>query len=69
MDRRDIRAESPVDKSRGFMTAVSVNPGRRRSTRHRLLSGCDHQWRPVVASLFDRNCLLEVEGMAAIWNE
>lgn len=28
MDRRDIRAESPTEKSRGFMPAVSVNPGR-----------------------------------------
>lgn len=28
MDRRDIRAESPAEQSRGFMPAVSVNPGR-----------------------------------------
>jgi len=28
MDRGDIRAESPAEKSRGFMPAVSVNPGR-----------------------------------------
>ncbi len=28
MDRRDIRAESPAEKGRGFMPAVSVNPGR-----------------------------------------
>ena len=28
MDRRDIRAQSPTEKSRGFMPAVSINPGR-----------------------------------------
>ncbi len=28
MDRRDIRAESPGEKARGFMPAVSINPGR-----------------------------------------
>lgn len=28
MDRRDIRTESPAEKGRGFMPAVSVNPGR-----------------------------------------
>jgi enamine deaminase RidA (YjgF/YER057c/UK114 family) len=28
MDRRDIRTESPAEKSRGFMPAVSINPGR-----------------------------------------
>ncbi len=28
MERRDIRAESPTEKGRGFMPAVSINPGR-----------------------------------------
>ncbi len=28
MDRQDIRADSPTEKGRGFMPAVSVNPGR-----------------------------------------
>ena len=28
MDRREIRIDSPAEKSRGFMPAVSVNPGR-----------------------------------------
>ena len=28
MDRRDIRSESPAEKSRGFMPAISINPGR-----------------------------------------
>lgn len=28
MDRQDIRADSPPEKGRGFMPAVSVNPGR-----------------------------------------
>jgi hypothetical protein len=31
MDRRDIRAESLAEKSRGVMPAVSVNPGRLRT--------------------------------------
>ena len=28
MDRREIRADNPAEKSRGFMPAISVNPGR-----------------------------------------
>jgi len=28
MERRDIRADSPTEKRRGFMPAVSINPGR-----------------------------------------
>lgn len=28
MDRREIRADSPAEKGRGFMPAISVNPGR-----------------------------------------
>lgn len=28
MDRQDIRPQSPTEKSRGYMPAVSVNPGR-----------------------------------------
>jgi enamine deaminase RidA (YjgF/YER057c/UK114 family) len=28
MERRDIRADSPTEKGRGFMPAVSINPGR-----------------------------------------
>ena len=28
MDRQDILADHPVEKGRGFMPAVSVNPGR-----------------------------------------
>ena len=28
MDRREIRPDSPAEKGRGFMPAISVNPGR-----------------------------------------